>query len=158
ARRLALCLALALLPASAAHATVPAGELLQNPGAEAAPGSPDGATSPSVPNWTATGTFTAIAYGAPSFPTPDDGPRVGGGANFFAGGPHAALSTGTQTIDVTGSASDIDTGNVPVTLSGFLGGYSTQDDNMKVDAIFADGAGSERGRLTIGPVTPAERG
>src|SRR5438552_5580743 len=158
ARTLAPVLALALLPAAVAHAAVPAGELLQNPGAEAAAGSPDGTTNRPVPNLTATGTFTAIAYGAPDYPTLDDGSRVGGGKNFFAGGPSAAVSTGSQTIDLHNSASDIDTGKVPVTLSGFLGGWSTQDDNMQVAAIFSDSVGSERGRLTIGPVTPADRG
>ena len=80
-------LAAALLFAAPASADLPSGNLVVNPGAEAAPGAQDSATSVPLPGWTVSGPLTAVAYGASSFPTTEDGTRLGGGANFFAGGP-----------------------------------------------------------------------
>jgi hypothetical protein len=148
---------LTLAMASGASAAIPSGELLKNAGAEDAPGSPSGATNPPVPNWVAGGTFTAIAYGASDFPTLDEGSRVGGGSNFFAGGPNAAVSTGDQTVDLRGAAAEIDSGRVPATLSGFIGGYASQTDNAQLVAKFIDGSGNLIRQLQIGPVTPVER-
>lgn len=45
-----------------------------------------------------------------------------------------------------------------VTLSGYLGGYSNQDDDMVVTATFLDGSGGQLGSpVQIGPVTAADR-
>ena len=71
---------------AAAGAAVPAGNLLANPGAEAGAGSDDGSLVP-LPGWAVEGSLTAVKYGASNFLTTEDGARLGGGANFFAGGP-----------------------------------------------------------------------
>ena len=54
-------------------------------------------------------------------------------------------------------ASSIDAGGDPVTLSGFLGGFDGQDDDMVVTAFFLDSSHISRGMLTIGPVTEPDR-
>ena len=51
----------------------------------------------------------------------------------------------------------IDAGGDSVTLSGFLGGFDGQDDNMSVTAFFLDSAHVSLGMLTIGPVTEPDR-
>src|SRR5690349_24817686 len=94
---------------AAAAFTLPAGNLLANPGAEAGPGSPDSTTIDPPPGWTAEGEFTAVQYGAPSFLTTADGTYFDGGANFFAGG-NTGPTAGSQTIDVSGAAAEIDAG------------------------------------------------
>jgi hypothetical protein len=63
---------------------------------------------------------------------------------------------------VSGTASDIDAGQVGATLSGYLGGFSTQDDQAKVEVFFRGAGGVDLGSpgadLQIGPVTAADRG
>ena len=90
ARAVALALAALALTAAPAGATVPAGNLVVNPGAEAA-------APPDLPGWTVTAPFESVDYGnSGGFPAsaPD------GGLNFFAGG-DAAESSATQVIDVS---------------------------------------------------------
>src|SRR5262249_10953912 len=101
------------------------GNLLANPGAEAGPGAPDSPAINPPPGWTAEGEFTAVQYGAPEFLTTADSATWGGGANFFAGG-NTGPSAGSQTIDVSASAAEIDAGGVTATLSGLLGGFDGQ--------------------------------
>ncbi|MFL6112219.1 MAG: alkaline phosphatase family protein, partial [Catenulispora sp.] len=65
----------------------------------------------------------------------------------------------SQTVDVTAAATAIDTGNVPYTLSGWLGGYASQNDRVGVTATFLNAAGATVGSTAqIGPVTSANRG
>jgi hypothetical protein len=150
------CIALVAF-APAALAVVPEGNLVVDPGAEDVVGANDTVAKPAVPGWTSTGSFTAVRYGAPGYPTPEDGSRTAGDKNFFAGGPSAPVSTGEQAIDVSGAASEIDTGTIGFTLSAFLGGYSSQRDNASVTANFKDGLGNVGGTQTIGPVATADR-
>jgi hypothetical protein len=104
-RLLALVAGVALIAAAApAGAAVPSGNLVVNPGAEAGPGSPDASQQLPLPGWTVESTFTAVQYGAPSFLTAADGAAVGGGTNFFAGGPGGALGAATQVVDVSSAA------------------------------------------------------
>ena len=117
------------------------------------PGAPDSSARPAIPSWQTTSTFTAVQYGAPSFPTTAQSARIGGGVNFFAGGPGGALSTASQTVDVSSQASAIDAGRVGATLSGLLGGFASQGDSATVAATFQGGAGAALGQATIGPVT-----
>ena len=145
---------------SASAATAPTANLLVNPGAEAGPGSPDGVVVDAPPSWTTAGSFTATRYGAPGgFPTTAQSASIGGGSNFFAGG-NTGLATATQTVDVFSATSQIDAGRASATLSGYLGGFSSQSDTMAVTATFlnAHTNGTSLGSLRIGPVTAADRG
>src|SRR6476619_4780956 len=127
-------LAAALLFAAPAFGAVPGGNLVVNPGAEAAEGAADSSTQIPLPGWTVESTFTAVKYGAPDFPTAEDGTRLDGGANFFAGGPGGEVSAASQTVDVSAAATDIDAGKLSMTLSALIGGYSSQDDQVTVSA------------------------
>ena len=150
-------LAAALLFAAPASADLPSGNLVVNPGAEAAPGAQDSATSVPLPGWTVSGPLTAVAYGASSFPTTEDGTRLGGGANFFAGGPDGDVNTASQVIDVSAGATEITRG-VAGTLSALIGGYASQDDNATVSAQPLDAAGAAIAPPTVLPaVLSAER-
>ncbi len=131
--------------------------LIINPGAEAGAGSPTGDVVP-VPAWTPGGQFTAVQYGANGgFPASSDPGPANRGVNFFSGGQFTALSTGTQTIDVSPGAAPIDAGTVTFDLSGFLGGYDGQDDNAVLSLTFQNGGGGSLGTAQIGPVLSADR-
>jgi hypothetical protein len=145
-------------PLSARTGTVPAGNLVKNPGAEEGPGSPNSTQAPAIPGWTTTPSFTAVKYGASSFPTTALSAQIGGGQNFFAGGPNNARSTATQTVDVAGAAAEIDGGKVQALLSALIGGFESQEDNGIVEAFFLKADGSQLGSVKIGPVTAADRG
>jgi hypothetical protein len=150
-------LAAALLSAAPASADLPAGNLVVNPGAEAAPGATDSSSQVALPGWTVTGFLTAVAYGTSAFPTTEDATRLGGGANFFAGGPDGDVNTASQVIDVSAGAAEIARG-VSGTLSAQLGGYASQDDNATVSAQPLDAAGAAIAPPTALPaVLSAER-
>ena len=132
--------------------------LVQNPGAESGTGSPTGTDVLPIPAWTTTGTMTAIAYQpVESFPTTAIATQIGGGANFFAGGPGTAASTATQTIDLAADAALVDARLASATLAGYLGGWEDQEDAATVDATYLSATGAAVGTLTIGPVTRANR-
>jgi hypothetical protein len=151
-------LAAALLFAAPAVASVPAGNLVVNPGAEAGAGAADSSAQPALPGWTVESTFTAVRYGAPDFLTVDDGARLGGGVNFFAGGPGGEVSAAAQTIDVTVAAPEIDAGKLSASLSALIGGYSSQEDSATVSATPLNASGiAIAAATTLGPVTAAER-
>jgi hypothetical protein len=156
-RLLAVVAGLTLAAAAPAGAAVPSGNLVVNPGAEAGPGAPDSSQQLPLPGWTVESTFTAVQYGAPAFLTAADSAALGGGANFFAGGPGGAASAATQVIDVSGAAAEIDAGKVAATLSALLGGYSSQTDHAAVTATFLDAAGAPAGAVALPTVTAAER-
>ncbi|HEX5899502.1 MAG TPA: hypothetical protein VFY32_08890 [Solirubrobacteraceae bacterium] len=149
--------AAALLAAAPAGAVVPGGNLLVNPGAEAGAGAPDAAQQLPLPGWTVESTFTAVQYGAPGFLTAADSTALGGGVNFFAGGPGGALSAATQVIDMSGAATEIDAGKVTATLSALLGGYATQTDNATVSATFLNAGGAPVGAIRLVTVNPGDR-
>jgi hypothetical protein len=153
---LAVAAALVLLGAPA-QASVPTGNLLQNPGAEAGPGAPDSSTIITPPSWTATGEFTAVKYGTSGFPTTAVSAQIAGGANFFAGG-NVPASTGEQLVDVSAAQPEIDTRAVSAALGADIGGFASQSDNARVTATFLAANGVTLGTLEIGPVTPADRG
>jgi hypothetical protein len=151
--RWAASAALWLAMSSAATAQV-AGNLLQNPGAEAGAGATNDTAILAVPSWTTTGSFTAVAYTAPGSPPAPSG----AGANYFAGGPGQSFTTATQIVDVSGSAAAIDAGQLQATLSGYLGGFAGQGDSAVVRATFLDSSGTSLGSVAIGPVTTDQRG
>jgi hypothetical protein len=131
--------------------------LILNGDAEAAVGSTD-AQPVATPSWTITGNATAMQYGEAGYPdTTDPGPTTRG-SNLFIGGADDETSTLAQTIDVSALATGIDTGGMKATLSGYLGGYSSQGDSAVLSATFQNAAGTALGApLTIGPVTAADR-
>src|SRR5690349_12134606 len=159
-RMMVAAAASALMIAAVAHADSPrarlaTGNLLLNPGAEAAAGAQDTESVP-IPDWTVEGAFTAVQYGAPGFLTPDQSASWAGGTNFFGGGVSGS-SAASQTVDVSTSAPEIDLGGVTVTLSALLGGFDGQEDAATVTARLLDAAGGALGTLTLGPVTETDR-
>lgn len=158
-RRIVGICAAALLAATAGSAGGQgAANLLANPGAEAGEAAPDANARFPVPVWETTSTYTAVQYGAPQFPTPAESARIGGGENFFAGGPGGAVSTARQVVGVSGRAAAIDAGGLAATISAWLGGFSSQNDATTVAAVFRSATGAELSRTTIGPVLAADRG
>ncbi|HUH16068.1 MAG TPA: hypothetical protein VML35_09315 [Gaiellaceae bacterium] len=152
--------ALALGPAAQADPPgITAGaNLLTNAAAEDGAGSTVSAGSiVPVPEWTTTASFTAVEYGTGNFPSLVESTRIGGGTNFFAGGPGGAVSTASQTVDVSAAAAEIDADRADATIAAHIGGFSTQQDRATVAAIYRDDGGAELGRQTIGPVLPVDR-
>jgi hypothetical protein len=133
--------------------------LIVNAGAEDGEGSLTDYEVVPVPGWTTQGNFTVMRYasggGGPDNNTPGPAER---GANFFGGGPDNAASSATQTIDLSSYAAAIDMGNQTFTLSGYLGGWSSQGDDATLTINFKNAANLSLGTATIGPVTNAERG
>ena len=155
ARIAAVAVALALVGGPSAHAAVPSGNLVRNPGAEDGPGAQDTSTVP-VPGWATTGSFTAVAYGdAPGFLGPIDG----GGAGFFAGGDGSEAAQAVQEFDVAPDAGLIDQCRVSATASGWFGGAGSQGDSARAEVAFlgADRAVIGTG-IQIGNPTVADRG
>lgn len=133
--------------------------LIVNGDAETGSGSPDGDTIFSVPNWTTSGAFNVVKYGAPGgFPTITDPGPASRGKNFFAGGPANASSSATQAINIADGAVTIDGGLVTFGLTGYLGGFSTQGDNAVLTLTFLNAGAVSLGTATIGPVTNTDRG
>jgi hypothetical protein len=140
-RALSIALAAAATAAAGAYAAVPAGNLVVNPGAEDAAGSPDGSVVP-VPGWTTANGFTAVQYGAPGFPPAPPG----GGNNFFAGGPQSDTSSASQVIDLSASRRPIDASLVDARLSALLANPSG---SPTVVVEFLDASGKRLSRETL---------
>jgi hypothetical protein len=142
----------ATTPSIACHAC--GRNLIANPGAEAGKGA-NGDYVVKVPDWQATGDFTAEQYasGEDLSPTsPGPGKR---GKNYFYGGPYATQSTGSQVVKV--GTSGISSGKITYVLSAWLGGYADQGDYTTLTATFEGSSGMVLSRVTIGPVTAAQR-
>lgn len=166
---LAAAAAVALVAGSSASgrpAVIPSGNLLQNPGAEAGQGSNGTGGPVQIPSWTtqtiagddpSVDGFTVVAYGSPAFPDKTLAAKIGGGANFFTGGNATGLSSASQTVDVSGAATEIDAGQVAATLSADIGGYDGQEDSGVVAATFATASGATVATAQIGPVTESDR-
>jgi hypothetical protein len=133
--------------------------LIVNAGADAAAGAPTGYETVVVPGWSPTGTFTAVPWsvggGFPTAASPGPGDR---GVNLFAGGNSLPVATGSQTVSVAAYAAWIDGGSAGYELSGWFGGFLSQEDRAKLSASFLNLSGTVLGTVTIGDVTAAERG
>jgi hypothetical protein len=151
----ALCLS-ACGSSSGPGATTDTGNLILNPGAEAAVGSSN-ADPVKTPDWTSTGEATALQYGIGGYPALTDPGPPDRGKNFFAGGEDDMNSSLTQSIDVSTYGSAIDGGAVTYDLSGWLGGYSSQDDYATLTVTFLDATEKALGTAVIGPTTAKER-
>jgi len=128
--------------------------LVINPNAEGGRGG-DASVSVPIPFWTTTGT-TVIRYGTGSFPSLTSPGSPDRRTNFFAGG---AVATGKlkQRVNVSNLSADIDAAALWYSLKGWLGGYSSQNDNAKVTATFLSSSNTSLGTATIGPVMAVDR-
>jgi hypothetical protein len=147
-----------------AEAAPPFGtNLIVNGNAEAGSAAPNPACGQvAIPGWTvASGQVTVVAYGPLATNCPDilAANSAPDAANqLFSGGQNSTSGTLTQTINVSAAAGIIDSGNAIYTLSGWLGGWSTQGDNATVTATFRNASNASVGTVTIGPVSAADRG
>jgi hypothetical protein len=157
-----VCAAFLLVAAIPVKAQTPADalfgkNLVVNGDAEADTGAPSNSQIVKPAGWTTTGQFTAVQYGASGgFPDKTAVGPADRGKNFFAGG-NVAVSTASQTIDLSTGASAIDAGGVTFVLSGWLGGYSNQDDSATVSVSFVSESGAVLRAAVIGPLKAADR-
>ena len=127
-----------------------------NGGAEADVGSTNGDQVPAT-GWTVTGLATPLQYDSSGYPTTTDPGPSDRGANLFIGGADGATSSLTQTISLAAYAAAIGAGRASFTLSGWLGGFESQDDQATLTATFKDTGGATLTTPTIGPVLAADR-
>jgi len=145
--------------APAGAASIYGSNLIVNGDAESDVGSSSGGEIGAVTGFTSGGQFTVVTYAAGGgFPGVSDAGPADRGLNFFAGGPNAAVSTGTQVLDLAATATDIDTGSVSFEFSGYFGGFSSQGDNAELALTFLDGLGATLRTQSIGAVSNADRG
>jgi hypothetical protein len=116
-----------------------------------------------IPSWTSTPNLTEHVYvtSGSGFPPTTVSDGIGGGGQFFAGGPQNTandVETASQDVSIADAAAEVDMGAVSATLSAYLGGFAAQDDNAAVTATFLDGGGATLHVVTIGPVMAADRG
>jgi hypothetical protein len=143
--------------------------LLADGDAESGDGSSTGFETFAAPGWTTVGDLTVVQYGAPGgYPdgtTPGPPSR---GTNFFAGGidggPGNSVTHATQSADVSALAGLIHAGTtypthaIHYTVSGWFGGYATQEDTAMLQVDFLDASDVALGSVTIGNVSAADRG
>ena len=123
------------------------------------------------PDWSPSGNFTVVQYGiaprrppvfgaVPAFLSSDYAQNIGGGTNYFAGGPDNNSSAATQLIDLESNGAldaEIDGGQQVATLSGDLGGSGAGPAEMTVTASFLSTGGTSLGTESIGPVSATDR-
>jgi hypothetical protein len=135
--------------------------LIVNGDAELGDATLSGIDATTIPGWTVTiGTPTAAVWGAsqgfPDASTPGPSNR---GRSFFNGGvAETATTSMNQTVNVAAAATAIDGGGARYDLSGWLGGWSSQNDRAQVGITFQNATGSAIGTAQIGPVTNTDRG
>jgi hypothetical protein len=154
----------AAVVASTGFVATPAGaattaNLIKNPGAEGSVGGTGGPVP--VASWTRKngGTATAVKYGTPNFPTVHSvGPAVRG-KNLFAGGNDDTFTQHElyQSISLAPYVAKIKGGHVTFSLSGFFGGFATQDDNASLLVEWHDASGTSIGSQLVGGVLAAAR-
>lgn len=137
----------------AAHAGRPqpdplGGNLLANPGAEAGSASDDG-SAVAIPNWNTFAGFTAVKYGSDGFPGTDEAARIGGGANFFAGGGEADSSRAIQKIDVSRWSNLIDGKKLRLKAKVWQAGFEDQEDNGQLRVQFLNDKGKLIGTMRL---------
>ncbi len=159
-RSLLFALAVACCIPASVGAQIFGPNLIVNGNAEAGPGSTDGSTFPvpNAPGWTVVGNFIVNQYNiAGGFPLSTDPGSPTRASNYFAGGNANASSSATQSINVTAGAATIDAGTATYNLSGWLGGFSSQDDQALLTVTFRNAGAASIGSASIGPVTAADR-
>lgn len=102
--------------------------------------------------------MTLMRYGAPEgYPTANDPGPADRGQNFFAGGSQGQVSVMTQTVSLDTLRDAIDAGQVAFALSGWLGGFSNQNDRMELKATFHDANQQSLGEASLAAVTNVDR-
>lgn len=134
------------------------GNLLVNAGGEAAAGAGTFQAIVPIPSWTIAGSFTSVQYGfgAAADLNAADSAALGGGQNYFAGGPGAS-GTAEQTVDVSSFGAAIDAGAKDVEIAGSFGGYADQLDSISFTATFLDGSSASLGTLVVNGPSAADR-
>lgn len=129
--------------------------LLTNGDAESTPPGADPTQGAKPVGWIVFGDFVSMPYGAdggyPDLNTPGPSDR---GKRFFSGG-KAECSTATQLVQLP--AASAGAAATTFRLSGHVGGFDTQDDQMIVTATFYDDSGKTVGTARIGPVLSVDR-
>ncbi|BBH18458.1 hypothetical protein Back2_27450 [Nocardioides baekrokdamisoli] len=146
-------------PAAPPALAAVSGNLIVNPGAESGECSVNGLQGETLPGWTITnGMPTNVCYGtAGGFPTSTTPGAPSRGNTFFAGG-GTGNATMEQSVDVSSAATAIDAGGVTYNLSGWLGGWSSQNDTAGVQATFLNASGTSVGTAQLAAVTASDRG
>ena len=131
--------------------------VIQDASGESYAGTADRAVVTVPTHWTGNDNATVAPYSqfaasSATFPLPPDSGKV-----MFTGGPDSAESDFFQTIDLSSVKSDVDANHVTFALSGYLGGYGTQNDatTLFVNLSGTDGLLSQ---VALGPVTASTRG
>ncbi len=158
-----------LLTPPAAGAAIPQGNLLTNGDGEAGTAVTDGTSHTCPQAWTCTpnpnNNQTLARYGSQLyFPSAAESARIGGGSDFFIGGPNSSTGLSYQDVDLSAAAPDIDSvpisgpGGVQYTLGGCLGGKGADTDQTFLQITWLKGDGSSNGfsPAVVGP-TAAER-
>jgi hypothetical protein len=148
----------AAVAAAPALAAVPTGNLLANPGAEAAPaleasgdyGSPQGWTSV-VPAEGDQGPYDFCYDDQGDEVERAFGDPIDGGARFFFGG-RIATATIQQDVAVPPEAA-----SRTLLIGGEFGGYQSQEDNAILEARFLNAEGLSLGAISTAPVSAADR-
>jgi uncharacterized protein (TIGR03437 family) len=142
--------------------------LIVNPGADASTGLNDNSTtetSPDLPGWVRSAYLTADSYqgdGSGDLYQATSGIPPDAASNYFYGGESVVddsnpIGTAYQDIDVSSAASLVDAGTLAYSLSAWLGGYDSQDDNTVLTVQFESWSGTVLGTATLGPVLAADR-
>jgi hypothetical protein len=135
----AICASALALTATHAQAAIPQGNVLLNPGGESGPAATDGISHICPQGWTCSPVpfdqTTLVRYGTTTFPGGAESARIGGGNNFFAGGPSNNLSGAEQNVPL-GIQPEFSAGAVKVTFGGCLGGFQDQNDLARVLLTF----------------------
>lgn len=149
--------ALALAP-FAAQATAFGPNLIINGDAEAGAGSSNGGPV-AVPGWITSSNFTSVQYGASGgFPSLADAGPASRGKNFFAGGDSNGFSSATQSISLASLSAGINTGHAQFDLSGWLGGYESQNDHAVLTVTFRDASSNVLASTSLSSVLASDRG
>ncbi len=168
-------LASSLLVSHPIHAATLGENLIVNGDAEQGLGDPVGnavgANIPIIPGWTGSNDFSVLKYGATGFsfvnplgnlvsvtlPGVDVIGPSNRGQNLFFGGASRASSSASQSIDVTSLSSVVDAGKGAFDLSGWLGGYATDEDIASLNITFLDRANQSISTASIFAPTSAQR-
>lgn len=152
-----------VIPTAIASKGLVGPNLIVNGGAEAGPGSSDDSQLVAIPGWTRQGNLNVMNYQSSNdsymlttAPGPSDR-----GKNYFYGGPETSTDNTTtsisQAIDISAAGPLIATNQIKFTLSAYLGGYSSQNDNAKLTVQFFSVTGSSLNSVSLGPVLAADR-
>lgn len=119
--------------------------LIKNPGAEKGKGQKDYPSSPKRPReWRTRGNFTFHKYdGAQGGLDAGDSAAIGGGKEFFAGGPNNRKSKAFQKIDLRKWKKAIKRGRMKAKVRAHIGGWEHQEDFGVIKVKFFRGNGSK---------------